>query len=196
MNDTLQSALEKAKHYCAYQERCHSEVRDKLYSFNLHRKEVEQLLTQLIEENYLNEERFAIAYAGGKFRIKNWGKEKIKYALKQKQISDYCIKKALNSINDSDYKKSFLSVADKKLQTLKTEENIFIKKKKLKDYLRRPNGQLAPGFRTGINPEAEKWIEEIAATYCSFTSQSYFLIALGLADYLRKREDNAGGRGM
>src|SRR4249919_2672470 len=100
MEDSLLVALQKAKHYCAYQERCHSEVRDKLYSFGLHRNEVEPLLTQLIEENFLNEERFAIAYAGGKFRIKNWGKEKIKYALKQNKVSEYCIHKALAAINN------------------------------------------------------------------------------------------------
>ena len=66
--------------------------------FKLHKNEVEQLITQLIEEDFLNEERFAIAYAGGKFRIKQWGKEKIKYALKQKRVSDYCIRKALAAI--------------------------------------------------------------------------------------------------
>jgi regulatory protein len=135
MEDSLLAALQKAKHYCAYQERCHSEVRDKLYSFNLRRNEVEQLLTQLIEENYLNEERFALAYASGKFRIKHWGKEKIKYALKQKHVSDYCIRKALASISNTDYNKTFNSIADKKLAALKSEKNIFIKKKKIRDFL-------------------------------------------------------------
>ena len=142
MEDSLLIALQKAKHYCAYQERCHSEVRDKLYSFKLHHNEVEQLITQLIEENYLNEERFAIAYAGGKFRMKQWGKEKIKYALKQKRVSDYCIKKALSSISTPDYNKTFFSVADKKLATLKSEKNIFIKKKKFKDFLQQRGFEL------------------------------------------------------
>jgi regulatory protein len=137
MNDSLLEAFQKAKYYCAYQERCHREVRDKLYSFELHRNEVEQLLTQLIEENFLNEERFALAYAGGKFRIKHWGKEKIKYALKQKHVSDYCIRKALTSISTTDYNRTFNSIADKKLATLKSEKNIFIKKKKIKDHLQR-----------------------------------------------------------
>src|SRR5690349_1598270 len=118
MEDSLLAAFQKAKHYCAYQERCHMEVRDKLYSFGLYRNQVEQLLTQLIEENYINEERFAIAYAGGKFRMKQWGKEKIKYALKQKRVSDYCIRKALAAISNSDYNKTFLSLANKKLLTL------------------------------------------------------------------------------
>ena len=135
MEDSLLAALQKAKHYCAYQERCRREVLGKLYSFGLHKNEVEPLLTQLIEEDFLNEERFAIAYTGGKFRIKHWGREKIKYALKQKQVSDYCIRKALASIANSDYNKTFNSIADKKLQLLKSEKNIFIKKRKMTDYL-------------------------------------------------------------
>lgn len=144
MNDAMNSALQKVKHYCAYQERCHAEVREKLYSFGLHKNEVELLITQLIEEDYLNEQRFAIAYAGGKFRIKNWGKEKIKQALKQKKVSDYCICKALNTIDNADYKKTFTTIADKKLKALKPEKNILIKKKKLNNYL------LQKGFETKI----------------------------------------------
>ncbi len=135
MQDSLLAALQKVKHYCAYQERCHSEVRHKLYSFKLNKNEVEQLLTQLIEEDFLNEERFAIAYAGGHFRTKQWGKEKIKYALKQKKVSEYCIRKALIAISNTDYNKTFFNAADKKLKTLKGEKNIFIKKKKIRDYL-------------------------------------------------------------
>ena len=88
-----EEALQKAKQYCAYQERSHSEVKEKLYSFGLYKKDVDELLSELISENYLNEERFAIMFAGGKFRIKQWGRIKIKYALKQKQVSEYCIKK-------------------------------------------------------------------------------------------------------
>jgi len=83
----------------------------------------------------LNEERFAIEYARGKFKLKRWGKEKIKYALKQKRISDYCIRKALALISASEYNKTFSSIANKKLATLKSEKNIFIKKKKMQHYL-------------------------------------------------------------
>ena len=142
MEDSLLAVLQKAKHYCAYQERCHSEVRNKLYSFSLHKNEVEQLITQLIEEGYLNEERFAIAYAGGKFRLKKWGKEKIKYTLKQKQVSDYCIRKALASINDTDYKKSFISIAETKLKALKSEKNTLLKKQKIKAFLQQKGFEL------------------------------------------------------
>src|SRR6187401_2447386 len=94
-NIGTEKALQKIKHYCAYQERSHYEVKEKLYSFGLYKNEVELLLSQLVEENYLNEERYAIAFAGGKFRIKQWGRVKIKYELKQKQVSEYSIKKAL-----------------------------------------------------------------------------------------------------
>lgn len=135
MDTALQTALEKGRHFCAYQERCHTEVREKLYSLGLHRNEVETVLTQLIEEDFLNEERFAIAYAGGKFRMKQWGKEKIKYGLLQKKVSDYCIKKALLAINNADYDATFQAVASKKLRTLKSETNSFTRKRKMKDFL-------------------------------------------------------------
>src|ERR1035437_6864809 len=101
-----EQALPKIKQYCTYQERCHAEVKDPLYAFGLYKKDIEQLMSQLIEENYLNEERFAIQYAGRQFRMNQWGRMKIKYALRQKQVSDYCIKKALKEINETDYKKT------------------------------------------------------------------------------------------
>jgi regulatory protein len=132
---TKEQALQKAKHYCGYQERSHSEVKEKLYSLGLWKKDVEETIAQLIEENYLNEERFAIAFAGGKFRMKHWGKTKIKYELQQKKISPYCIKKAMKEIDEADYKKTFLKLAEKKWESLKGEKNIFIKKRKTQDYL-------------------------------------------------------------
>ena len=141
---SVDEALQKAKQYCAYQERCHGEVKEKLYSFGLHKKDVDELLSTLIEENYLNEERFAIQYAGGKFRIKQWGRVKIKYSLKQKQVSEYCIKKALTVINETDYNRILQKLFDQKLKTLKTEKNIFIKKRKLQDHL------LQKGFEANL----------------------------------------------
>jgi regulatory protein len=141
---TQEQAFQKAKYYCAYQERCHSEVKEKLYSFGLYKKDVEDLLSKLIEENYLNEERFAIHFAGGKFRLKQWGKVKIKYELKQKQVSEYCIKKALLAINQTDYLKTVQKLFAAKQKTLKSEKNIFIKKRKIQDYL------LQKGFETSI----------------------------------------------
>ena len=141
---TPEQALPKIKQFCAYQERCHAEVRDKLYSFGLHKNEVEEIISTLITENYLNEERFAIHFAGGKFRMKQWGKIKIKQALKYKQVSDYCIRKALKEIDGSDYEKTFKKLAEQKLKTLKSEKNIFIKKRKLQDFL------LQKGFESEI----------------------------------------------
>jgi regulatory protein len=132
---TKEQVLPKVRQYCTYQERCHSEVKEKLYSFGLYKKDIEQLISNLIEENYLNEERFAIVFAGGRFRIKHWGKMKIKYELKQKQVSEYCIKKALQEINSADYLKTLYKLAEGKLKLLKAEKNIFTKKKKLQDYL-------------------------------------------------------------
>ncbi len=144
---TPKQALPKVKQYCAYQERCHREVKEKLYSFGLYKVDVEQILSQLIEENYLNEERFAIHYAGSKFRMKQWGKVKIKHALKQKQVSEYCIKKALKEIDGEDYLKTLHKLAEQKLKTLVSEKNIFIKKRKLQDFL------LQKGFESELVKE-------------------------------------------
>ena len=143
-NFTPEQSLPKIKQYCAYQERCHSEVRDKLYSFGLHKKEVEEIISTLISENYLNEERFAIHFAGGKFRMKQWGQIKIKQALKFKKVSDYCIRKALKDIDAKEYERIFQKLAEQKLKTLKSEKNIFIKKRKLQDFL------LQRGFESAL----------------------------------------------
>ena len=107
----------------------------KLYDLGLYKNEAELLLSQLIEEGYLNEERFAIQFAGGKFRIKQWGKKKIEQGLKEKQVSSYCIKKAMAQIDDEAYHKTLQHLCAKKWEQLKGEKNIFIKKRKLQDYL-------------------------------------------------------------
>jgi regulatory protein len=130
-----EQALQKIKHFCSYQERCHSEVKSKLYDLGLWKQDVETLISQLIEENYLNEERFAKQFAGGKFRLKKWGRNKIVYELKQKQISSYCIKKALKEISDDDYLATLKKLAVDKLKLLKSEKNIFVRKRKITDYL-------------------------------------------------------------
>ena len=131
----LSRAFKRIKHYCAYQERCHSEVKNKLYSFGLQKTEVEDIISQLISEDYLNEERFAIHFAGGKFRMKHWGKQRIESELKFRKVSDYCIRKALSMITDEDYENNFLKLAEKKRNSLKSEKNIFIKKRKIRDFL-------------------------------------------------------------
>jgi len=114
-----EQAFQKLRQYCGYQERSHDEVKQKLYGFGLYRQDVEETISKLIEENYLNEERFAIAFAGGKFRSKHWGKVKIEYELKQKKVSPYCIRIAMNEIDESDYRKTLLKLARKKWSDLK-----------------------------------------------------------------------------
>ncbi len=89
--------------WCAYQERCQQEVRDKLYEWGLWPDAVENIIAELITQNFLNEERFAQTYAGGKFRIKKWGRVKIRLELKKRKISEYCIRKAMKEIDADDY---------------------------------------------------------------------------------------------
>lgn len=112
------SALLKAQKHCAYQERSQQEIRNKLYEWGLHQAEVEDAIVALIGANFINEERFAIQLAQGKFRIKHWGKIKITQALKLHKISPYCIKKALQQIPDDDYEKSLIRIIDKKRERL------------------------------------------------------------------------------
>jgi regulatory protein len=132
---TKEQALQKLRHYCGYQERCHSEVKEKLYELGVSKIHHDEIIATLIEENYLNEERFAILFAGGKFRIKQWGKQKIKYELKQRQVSSYSINKALKTIDEDMYRKTLQKLATQKLKTLKTENNLFIKNKKVYNFL-------------------------------------------------------------
>ncbi|HMO62346.1 MAG TPA: regulatory protein RecX [Ferruginibacter sp.] len=141
-------ALLKVKQFCAWQERCHSEVAQKLYDFGLTTDEAAEAISKLIEENYLNEERFAIQYAGGKFRIKQWGRVKISFELKRKGVSSYCIKKALHAIDETAYACCFEKLVQQKKDALNGERNVFIKKRKLRDFL------LAKGFEQALVNEA------------------------------------------
>ena len=140
---TAEQALQKLKHYCAYQERCHSEVKEKLYSLGVWKKDHDAIISTLIEENYLNEERFALAYAGGKWRVKRWGRVRIRYELKQKQVSEYCIKKALKQIDEEEYLRVMNEVAAAKYAALKNDQYL-VRKKKTMDYL------VNRGFETAL----------------------------------------------
>jgi regulatory protein len=131
---TKEQALQKLKQYCAYQERCHYEVQQKLWDLGVWKSEHDEILSTLIEEDYLNEERFAKQYAGGKFRMKDWGRKKIYYALKEKKLSEYCIKKGLKEIDEAAYEKTLEQLAEKKYALLK-EEQYLVRKKKTIDYL-------------------------------------------------------------
>ena len=136
--------LPKIQHFCAYQERCHAEVIDKLYSFGLNKKEIEQIVTQLIEDNYLNEERFARSFVNDKFRFNKWGRKKIEYQLKAKKVSAYNIKSGMKAIDEDDYLKLLQKEANNKLESLKNEKNIRTKNAKVFQYL------LGRGFESNL----------------------------------------------
>ncbi len=116
---TPKQALVKMMKYCAYQERSQHEVRQKLYEHGLYSSEVEEIISELIVEGFVNEERFAIAFAGGKFRVKAWGRIKIKHALQQHKISEYCMKKAMQSIEEVEYFESLKMILQSKWNKLK-----------------------------------------------------------------------------
>ncbi len=128
----IKSAIE---YYCRYQERSHKEVRNKLYELGCNTDEVEENIMELIQADLLNEERYASAYAGGKFRMKQWGRNKIVQQLKFQQVSDYCIKKALTEIDEDDYWAAARYLAEKKKNELRTEKNHYTKKQKVYRYL-------------------------------------------------------------
>lgn len=129
---TPQQAKPKIEHYCNYQERCHQEVSNKLYEYGLNTDDVNQLLSHLVKSKLLNEERFAIAFAGGKFRQKHWGKNKIIRELKMRKVSDFCIKKGLKEIDDTDYEKTLRHLAEKYNHTLKDKLKYIRQQKVLK----------------------------------------------------------------
>ncbi len=116
------TALVKAEAYCAYQERSQYEVRGKLITLGIRGLELENILTDLIESNFLNEERFALAYCLGKFRAKSWGRRKIAQGLKFKQVSAPLIKKALASLDDDEYLEKVKQVLEKKRPTIKEKK--------------------------------------------------------------------------
>ena len=131
---TVDVALKKLEYYCSYQERCHKDVEDKLFKMNMIPEAKEKIILHLLQHNFLNEERFAKAYARGKFRIKKLGKQRIIRELKYKGISKYNIDSALKEISEEDYLIAFNELATKKLISI-TETDIYKKKKKLIDYL-------------------------------------------------------------
>lgn len=114
-------ATEKIKQYCSYQERSHSEVKRKLYGYGLYGSDVEQILVSLLEENYLNEERYATAWVGGHFRLKKWGRNKLVQGLKQQGVTGYNLTLALAQINEEEYRQTLATLAEKKWNTLATE---------------------------------------------------------------------------
>lgn len=126
---SVSEALEKLRHYCAYQERCHKEVTDKLYGMQMIPQAVEQIVGTLVSENYLNESRFAQQFAHGKFSIKHWGKLRITRELKARNISDYDIRKALSDIDAEAYETKIVDISRKKWNQL---DGISPQQKKIK----------------------------------------------------------------
>lgn len=131
---TLSEATKKLEHYCAYQERCHQDVVKKLKEMQMIPEAIDQIVTHLIQENYLNEERFSQSFARGKFKIKKWGKKRIVNELKLRNITQYNIKSALKEINEKDYLQTLQTLAEKRVSQIK-ESNIQKRRKKLADYL-------------------------------------------------------------
>src|SRR5258706_5535088 len=111
---SVQEALAKILRYCAYQERSHQEVKRKLFEYGLRSSQVDELLARLITEGFLNEERFAKAFAGGKFRMKKWGRNKIAHELESHAVTRRCIQKGLDEIDEQEYVRALRSLIEKK----------------------------------------------------------------------------------
>lgn len=131
---TLKEATKKLESYCAYQERCHKEVIQKLRNMKMIPIAIDEIVAHLIQENFLNEERFSQSYARGKFNIKKWGKNRIVNELKFRGISAYNIKSALKEIDEDVYLDTLNALAAKRLNAIR-ESNIQKRRKKLADYL-------------------------------------------------------------
>jgi len=112
---TVDEAKQRIENYCAYRERCHSEVVSKLEAMGMIPDAIERIITDLIQSNYLNEQRFAIQFALGKFRIKHWGKRRIERELKFKGLSPFTIKKGTQALEKEDYEGCFYTLFDKKI---------------------------------------------------------------------------------
>jgi regulatory protein len=127
-------ALVKARRWCALQERSHKEVKEKLFSWEVYYSDIQSIITELIQEGFISEERFAKAYAGGKFRMKQWGKNKIAQQLQRKGVSEKNIETGLKEIEEKDYRKTLQKLIQKKLPSLKLKTP-FEQKGKLAQYL-------------------------------------------------------------
>lgn len=131
---TVEEATRKMEHYCAYQERCHKEVIERLKSMNMIPLAIDTIVNHLIEHNFLNEERFAKEYARGKFRVKKWGRQRITRELKIREISRFNIQTAMKEITEEEYLNTLHEIALKRVEQIR-ETNPMKKRKKLADYL-------------------------------------------------------------
>ncbi|MDP3681849.1 MAG: regulatory protein RecX [Flavobacterium sp.] len=151
---SIKEAIHKIEHYCAYQERCHEEVVQKLRSMKMDADEIDTIMVHLISDNFLNEERFAQSFARGKHRIKHWGKVRIVNELKAKKITQTLINIALKEISTEEYLSTFHTLADRNWESIK-ETNLLKKRKKFCDYL------LRRGFESNLIFEKAKELENL-----------------------------------
>lgn len=149
---TIKEALQKLEHFCAYQERCHEEVVSKLYSLKMTSDEIDVIIVKLIEDNFLNETRFACSFARGKHRIKHWGKIRIMNELKARKISSANINLALREISTEEYFETFENLAERCWNN-STENNTLKKRKKFCDYM------LRRGYESNLVYEKVKELE-------------------------------------
>ncbi len=145
--------LKKAANYCVYQERTQDEVRKRLRDWKVYGDDAEEIIAWLITENYLNEERFAKAFAGGKFRVKKWGKNRILAELKARKISKYNLDQAIKEIPFEDYVLTLENLIIKKTEDVKTEPNFLKRKQKVFNYL------ISKGFESNLILETIKTLE-------------------------------------
>ena len=150
---TFEEIKNKLEHYCAYQERCHEEVIQKLWSMVRNSANIDEIVVYLIENNYLNEERFACSFARGKHRIKQWGKIRIVNELKFRKISPYNINTALKEIAPEEYAMTFHKLAENHWELMR-ESNVLKKRKKFCDFL------LRKGFESNLIYEKVKELEQ------------------------------------
>jgi regulatory protein len=144
---TLEEAKEKLSTYCAYQERCIWETRRKLYEKGIKEPHSDELIDYLLEERFIDEERFSRSFARGKFRLKKWGKGRIRQELRLRQLSDENIRKGLSEIDPDEYYETLLSQTEKHWERIK-EADLFKKKFKVVHYL------MTKGFEQDLVKEA------------------------------------------
>lgn len=154
LNMTIKEALQKLEHFCAYQDRCHDEVVTKLYALKMSPEEIDIIIVKLIEDNFLNETRFACSFARGKHRIKHWGKIRIVNELKIRHISTANINLALKEISRDQYETTFNQISKRCWENL-SERNLLKKRKKFCDYL------LRRGFESNLVYDKVKELEQL-----------------------------------
>jgi len=131
---TPKEARELIGRFCAYRERCQSEVQQRLYDYGLHTGDVDEIMSELILQGYLNEERFARAFVRGKFLHNHWGRNKIVRELKAKKVSEPCIQLGLEEIDEEQYDQKLLNLLEAYDRKLK-ESNTYVRKRKIADHL-------------------------------------------------------------